>query len=341
MNILIIGGTRFMGPVVARELISGGHAVTVFHRGETDNDTPDTVRHIHGDRDRLSDYRSQFQQLQPDVVLDMMVLTPQQAADLVSTVTGITGRLVVASSCDVYKNYGSLWQREPGESTSGRLTEDSALRENLYPYREDVKGPADPLYNYDKILVEQEMMNGPISATALRLPMVYGPNDRQHRLYGYMKRMIDHRPAILLDQERIDWRGIRGYRDNCAHAISQAVTNPASAGRIYNVGEPRALTETGWITAIADIIGWNGQIVPVPDGQLPDYLQTPLDWSHQLDVDSSRIRRELDFNETVDFKEGLRRTIEWELANPPAAPADKFDYNAEDKLLRKAGDTTL
>ncbi|HQL24310.1 MAG TPA: NAD-dependent epimerase/dehydratase family protein, partial [candidate division Zixibacteria bacterium] len=72
MNILIIGGTRFMGPVVAAQLLADGHRVTVFHRGETEQDVPAGVHHIHGDRGRLADYRRQWERLRPDVVLDMM-----------------------------------------------------------------------------------------------------------------------------------------------------------------------------------------------------------------------------------------------------------------------------
>jgi uncharacterized protein YbjT (DUF2867 family) len=33
MQFLIIGGTRFLGPLVVRRLLAAGHAVAVFHRG--------------------------------------------------------------------------------------------------------------------------------------------------------------------------------------------------------------------------------------------------------------------------------------------------------------------
>ena len=35
MRVLIIGGTRFIGPEVVRQLHALGHQVTVFHRGQT------------------------------------------------------------------------------------------------------------------------------------------------------------------------------------------------------------------------------------------------------------------------------------------------------------------
>jgi hypothetical protein len=51
-------------------------------------------------------------------------------------------------------------------------------------------------------------------------------------------------------------------------------------------------------------------------------------------IDSGRIRRELGFAERVGQDEALRRTISWELANPPAVDAAQFNYQAEHEALR-------
>jgi len=49
MPVLIIGGTSFIGPHVVRSLVSGGHEVTVFHRGEHEPELPKGVRHVHSE----------------------------------------------------------------------------------------------------------------------------------------------------------------------------------------------------------------------------------------------------------------------------------------------------
>ncbi len=46
MRVLIIGGTRFIGPQVVKQLIVRGWDVTVFHRGRT----PTGVREIAASR---------------------------------------------------------------------------------------------------------------------------------------------------------------------------------------------------------------------------------------------------------------------------------------------------
>lgn len=340
MNILFIGGTRFIGLSALTELTDSGHQVAVFHRGQTKENVPANVRHIHGDRANLSAHRAEFAAFHPDVVADITALTERHARDLVTVMTGVTERLVVISTCDVYKNFGLLLGKETGRPVSGRLTEDSPLRESRYLFREQVD-PDHIFYDYEKIHVEQVVMNSPIPATCLRLPMTYGPNDRQHRLYSYIKRMEDRRPALLIDRTQANWRGLRGYRENVDHAIVAAILHPEAAGKIYNVGEPIAFTEMEWIENIAAVMRWEGKIIAIPSDHLPDYLRAPLNWNFPIDVDTHRIRKDLGFREIVSYDEGLKRTIDWEMAHPPTStsaaigPPDAFDYSLEDRVLKR------
>lgn len=334
MRVLVIGGTRFMGPHVVRELVTLGHAIAVFHRSQTEAELPEEVNHIHGDRNRLSEFSDEFKRFQPDVVLDMMLLNETQARELVSVMSGVAKRLVVASSCDVYRQYDLVRGVENGPATNERVNEDSPLRNRLYPYRNQVKDKENPLYDYDKILVERTVMSGPdLPATVLRLPMVHGPNDYQHRFLEFIKRMADRRPAILLDPQEARWRITRGYAENCAHAICLAITNAKAAGRIYNVGEPSALSQREWITRLDKIIDWRGKVVTLPQDRLPDHLQSDLQWQHHLDVDTTRIGTELGYEEPIEIDAALRRTIDWELANRTPRSEESSEYAAEDSAL--------
>jgi len=51
-------------------------------------------------------------------------------------------------------------------------------------------------------------------------------------------------------------------------------------------------------------------------------------------MDSSRIRAELGYRESIDPGEALRRTVAWERANPPAEPVD---FAVEDALIAELG----
>ncbi|MGH7602055.1 MAG: NAD-dependent epimerase/dehydratase family protein, partial [bacterium] len=248
MRILVIGGTKFIGPFVVRQLVEQGHEVTVFHRGQTKADLPSFVRFIYGDRKQLRDFQTKFKHHAPQVVLDIAPYTEQEAQAVVRTFKGLAQRVVVISSQDVYRAYERVRRTNPGPPDPLPLAEESPLRENLYPYRQRFPTQQlakDELWNdYDKILVERVFMRElELPATVLRLPWVYGPGDYFHRMFPHLKRMSDGRPFILLEAGQAGWRWTRGYVENVAAAIVLAITNERAIGRIYNVGEQAAFTE--------------------------------------------------------------------------------------------------
>ena len=51
MNILILGGTQFVGRHLAQEAIDRGHTVTLFHRGKTARGLFEGAQEVFGDRD--------------------------------------------------------------------------------------------------------------------------------------------------------------------------------------------------------------------------------------------------------------------------------------------------
>jgi nucleoside-diphosphate-sugar epimerase len=323
-----------MGPHIVSRLAGEGNSVTVFHRNRAETGLPDGVSELLGDRNRLGDFESDFRRLRPDVVVDMMLLSESQASQLMAVMTGLAARLVVASSCDVYLRYDLLRGVEQEPPGDGRVDESSPLRRKLFPYRDSVPDASHELYDYDKILVERAVMsNAALPATVLRLPVVYGPGDYQHRFYGWVKRMRDGRRAIILERGQAEWRVTRGYVENCADAIYRAVIDHRAAGRIYNVGEPTAPTEREWIERIAAMLQWSGKIVCTGAGDLPDTMRSGLNWRHNLIFDTAKIRNELGFIEPVDAETSLARTIAWETASPPQSHRDPFDYDAEDRIL--------
>jgi nucleoside-diphosphate-sugar epimerase len=192
------------------------------------------------------------------------------------------------------------------------------------------------MYHYDKIPVERLLMSEPgLPGTILRYPIVYGPGDRQHRLFPYLKRMDDGRPAIVLSQGMAAWRCNRGYSEDMAKAVVLAITSEAAAGRIYNVAEPGSMTEAEWIGAIAKSAGWPGRVVTVPGEDLPEKLRDDMDTGQPLWADTTAIRADLGYLEEFTREEALRRTIEWERAHPPEkVDPEQYDYEAEDAVLR-------
>lgn len=347
MRVLVIGGTGFIGPHVVTRLSRLGHAVAVFHRGRTKAELPPNVHHIHcasgvlGNRQHFSEFASDFGRFAPDIVLDMIPATEDDARRILHLFRGRAHRIVAISSQDVYRAYGAFTGTEPGPVEPTPLTEDAAIRERLFPYGSDTpRDPHDPkrwMDDYEKILVERAVLGDPdLPGTILRLPMVYGPRDKQHRMFEYIRRMEDGRPAILLEQGLAGWRWTRGYVENVAAAVVLAVTDERAAGRIYNVGEVNALPMIEWVRRIARAAEWDGEVIAVPTDLLPEELQGQMNSDHDLVTDSTRIRKELGYEEPVSRDKAIACTVAWERSHPPESSRDQpVDYAIEDAVLAK------
>lgn len=335
MRILIIGGTGFIGKFVAQQLLAKSHKIAIFHRGKTNTNLPKNVSYILGDRRNLTNYHSAFKQFSPQIVIDIIAYTEQEARDLVQAFRHVAERLVVVSCMDVYCAYEYFRGLEIDTPGQKQADENAPLREHLFPYRNLAKNPSDFLYNYEKTLVEKVVRNASdIPVTILRLSFVYGPGDNQNRLFDYLKRMDDHRPAILLDKEKAGWRCSRGYVENVAATIVLAAINEKATSRIYNVADTQAYSELEWIKMIGSVAGWQGKVVTVPQNLLPEHLVEHYDWRHHLEADTRRIRKELRYFERINTQEALARTIAWQHANPPKTfDKRRFDYAAEDIVL--------
>jgi nucleoside-diphosphate-sugar epimerase len=259
MRVLVIGGTRFIGPHVVRLLRERGADVTVLHRTNCGD-----AAHIHADRSHASGTW--------DVIVDMFAMSEADA----HAIAHVRGRVVVASSADVYRQYDRLRGLEQGESETP-LSEASPLRENLFPYGGE----------YEKILVERVVRER--GGTILRLPAVFGPGDQ--RLRDWIGAIVSMSDA----QSR--WRWTRGYVENVADAIALAAVDERAAGKTYNVGDVDAPPERAWV----EMLG--GRVNIVKESPLP------FDWRYDLVTDTNAIRRDLGYVERVSREEAIARTI--------------------------------
>src|SRR5579862_5366319 len=99
------------------------------------------------------------------------------------------------------------------------------------------------------------------------------------------------------------------YIDNAVEANLLAATAPAAdvAGQVFNIatGSRYDLNET--VKLLAPLTGYNGHVTYAPE--------RAGDIKHSL-ADIELARQKLRYDPKVDFKEGLRRTVEWYRTSP-------------------------
>lgn len=327
MTVLVIGGTRFIGPVTVDQLVQRGHAVTVFHRGQSNAALPRGVKEIHGDRNNAGQLRDALAQTRPEAVLDLCAYFGRHMATLREAGVDAKRHLLV-SSCDVYRNYGGLIGRETTPPDATPLLESAPLRTFRYPYAEG-QYAREGFEDYDKIPLEEDVLSK--GGMVARLPMVYGPGDTQHRVGQYLGKLDAGRRQILLGQHEAQWKTCRAHVRQVARAMVEILEAGATA-EVYNIAEAQALTEAEWVTAIIAQSGANAEVVTVKDeliAELQGHIERP-EW--HLAVDSTKLRTQLGFAEDCPFDEGLRETIAWERKNP-GDPPTASELEAEDRLL--------
>ena len=336
MRILVIGGTGFIGRFVVADLLRAGHEIAVVHRG-TQSHALHSVVQFTVTREQLADAAPQLRAFSPEVVVDMILSSGRQAEVLMNLFRGYARRIVAISSMDVYRACGVLHGTEPGPIEPLPLTESSAVRTKLQTYPAPQVEMLQRIFGwldaeYDKIPAERAVLDdGELPGTVLRLPMVYGPGDRLRRFHPVVKRILDGRRIVLFSDRMAQWRGTKGYVQDVARAIALAATEPRAAGRIYNVGEADTLTELEWAERIARAMEWDGTFIVRPDEDLPGHLRAPGNAAQHWVADTSRIRQELGFQESIDRDVAIRTTVEWERQAPSERwHPHQFDYAAED-----------
>lgn len=321
----MLGGTGFVGPFIVQQLVEHGHEVTLLHRGRHEPPLTAGAHHVHGEFECLAEHLPSLARWHPEVVIDVNPGRAKAGHGVLHFV-GIAQRGVVLTSMDVYRAMAVLWGVENGPAQRMPVAEDADLRSEPSP---DLTADVD----FDNLAVEQAVAARAqeFPVTILRCPVIYGPHDPQRRLRHYVRRMVDGRPAVILASRLARFRISRGYVENVAQAAATAVADDLAAGRTYNVGESDVLREDEWVAAVGAGLGWSGDVLVAEPDTLPEELREPLP-EQDLVGDTSRIRHELGYAELVPRTEGLRRAIEWEVAQQRDEPAP--DYSQEDALLR-------
>jgi uncharacterized protein YbjT (DUF2867 family) len=122
----------------------------------------------------------------------------------------------------------------------------------------DVDSPA--VYGRSKGLGEAAVMAAVPTATILRPSTVFGREDQFINRFAAMIRLA---PVVPLVSGATKFQPV--YVGDVADAITAALTHPAAAGRIYELGGPQILSMEALFRWIAAAIGRKPLFLPFPD----------------------------------------------------------------------------
>jgi nucleoside-diphosphate-sugar epimerase len=310
MDILLLGGTRFIGRALWKQLRLNGHRVTVVHRGNHPlTMAPEEVEDVLWDRARFPELPRELRGRSFDVAIDTCANEAGDVARLLAA--SLCKRLVLLSSVDVYRAFGTvLGDQAPTDPVP--IAEDAPLRANRFPFKDVIPGKE----KYEKIDCEMEALsNKSTEAVVLRLPFVYGPHDYQCREWFFLRRFVKNKPVVLGGCGA--WLGTRIYVEEVAAAVELCAIHPKAAGQIYLLGEPSTPTLYQLAYQIADAAELPAEVIEIPDAYLPPHLANYITRPQHLLFSTEKIRQELGYREQKSPREYLQETARWHLAHPP------------------------
>jgi 2'-hydroxyisoflavone reductase len=320
MNLLILGGTRFLGRYLVEAALGGDHRVTLFNRGLSAPDLFPEVETIKGDRDGdLSALRGR----RWDAVIDTCGYVPRVVRASAGLLADAVDHYTFVSSISVYPdNLG------PGAD------EGAPVEELEDPTVEEITGET---YGGLKALCEraaEEEMPGRI--LNVRPGLISGPHDPTDRFTYWPRRvaaggevLAPDRPALRV--QFIDVRDLAGWMVKMS-AEQQTGT--------YNATGPAYELRMGKLLEECEAVGDDAKIVWVseefleengvePFTQLP--LWVPREYAGMLDVDCGRaIAAGLTFR---PLSETIRDVLAWDRARAETDPAAGLKPERERELL--------
>lgn len=175
MNILIIGGARFQGRYLVKELLDAGNTVTVFHKGSHAVEPRSNLTDLIGDRNDPDDL-AQLASAQFDICIDTCAYFPKQVK-LLGAVLKVQQYCLI-SSVYVYADQDAV------------LNEDAKLIRSLDKQNHDILTEN---YGALKVLCEDEALRqfgG--DSLILRPSIIIGMGDHTERLLFWMRLVAVH-----------------------------------------------------------------------------------------------------------------------------------------------------
>lgn len=192
---------------------------------------------------------------------------------------------------------------------------------------------------YSRAKVEAEKIaweyhnRGNVPLTVIKPSWLYGPRDR-----ASMPRLIR---AIKAGKGKLVGDGSNKlnltYAGNEAEGCILAATNPKALGQIYNLSNDGIITQAEYFNAVARCIGakpvtrkvpykvaYNAAFLMELFGHMTGRKKPPLVTRYAVWLmgrrcffSSEKARRELNWQPTVGYQEGIEASVKWCLANAP------------------------
>ena len=226
LNILILGGTGFIGPHMVREALRRGHQVSLFNRGRSNSTLFPDLKLLVGDRNNGLDA---LKGTRWDAVVDNSGYVPRHVADSARLLSSATSHYIYVSTISAYASFGTA---NDENSPLGTIDDETT---------EEITGES---YGPLKALCEKRAA-AEISAgdlTILRPTYICGPGDHTDRFTYWPVRSMRGGdmlwPGTRADKiQIIDVRDFANFTVDCLEQKITGTYNTVTPAGGYTMGE--------------------------------------------------------------------------------------------------------
>lgn len=182
MNILVLGGTRYMGKHIVKELLAKNYFVTIGTRGVTADDFGNQVNRLIIDRTDKNSLAQTIPNRVYDVIIDSLAYCSNDVKYLLDSVK--CKKYIQISSASVYDELHSNTKENEFDAYRKAIV---YCNRTDFPYYE-IKRQAE-------CAIVQAYSH--IHSVRIRFPFVIGEDDYTKRLYFYIEHIIQQQPMFV------------------------------------------------------------------------------------------------------------------------------------------------
>lgn len=256
MDLLILGGTRFLGRHLVEAALERGHRITLFNRGKSNPGLFPDVEELHGER---GGDLSQLRGRSWDTAIDTSGYLPRDVHSPTELLADAVEHYTFVSSVSVYEDF-----RRTGMDESAPVLDPP----DPEPETLDLE-----LYGKLKAGCEQAAESAmPGRTLVVRPGMIIGPNDYTNRFRYWCSRVAEGGEVLAPGNpgrpvQLIDARDLAGWMLRMAEERNTGVYNAT--------GPDRELTMRGMLEGIREATGSEARFVWVSEKFLLDAGVTP------------------------------------------------------------------
>lgn len=333
MKVLVLGGTRFVGLRLVRELAGQGHEIALLNRGRSQAQIPSGIKRLLADRRNPEEVKAALRGHSFDVVFDMTGYQVRNLDSVVDILSGNVGHYLFQSTCGAYQ-----------ESQVAPILEH-------FPLRQPVPGLSGPAaYEFEKAECEifflQACRERGFPVTIFRCPVIYGPENWMDEREGSFFYRTAKGRKIIIPGDGLSLLHMVHVGD-VAKAHLSAAGKKNTVGRAYNIASAEAITINGYVSACAKAVGTEARTVHLE----PSVVKTlgrpifPFPWDTTQIYGIHKAKEDFNFWPRYGFDEGLADTYRWwakergpeRIQFVPGKLGYDVDLAYEDEIVKKFG----